>query len=157
MKAFMNPGETIIVVDDNPSNLLAAKNVLAGQYSVFTAPSAEKLFSILTKIHPALILLDIEMPVMDGYEVMQLLKKDPNTANIPVIFLTGKYNASDELEGLKRGAVDYITKPFIPEVLLKRVELHIIEANMKKALIIQNEQLEYERRMLDKQSHEKHG
>jgi DNA-binding response OmpR family regulator len=146
----MATGETVIVVDDNPSNLIAAKNVLSEKYTVFTAPSAGKLFNILKEINPALILLDIDMPITDGYRTLELLKKNKNTTNIPVIFLTGKYDVPSELEGLKLGAVDYITKPFVPELLLKRVESHIFTANENRALLVQNEQLEKQRHELNK-------
>jgi class 3 adenylate cyclase len=122
-----NSRETIILVDDNPANLRAGKNVLTEKYNVFTAPSAEKMFGLLEKgSKPSLILLDIEMPGMSGYEAIKILKSKPETQDIPVIFLTGKSDSNDELEGLSLGAIDYITKPFVPILLLKRIEVHLL-------------------------------
>jgi len=116
----------VILVDDNPANLRAGKNVLARKYTVATAPSAEKLFRLLENNYPALILLDIDMPEMDGYEVIKTLKKDEKTKDIPVIFLTAKTESVDEFTGLSLGAIDYITKPFQPDLLLKRIEVHLL-------------------------------
>jgi class 3 adenylate cyclase/CheY-like chemotaxis protein len=124
----------IILVDDNPANLRAGKNVLADKFEVFTVPSARKMFELLETITPSLILLDIEMPEMSGYEAIKILKKQPPTRDIPVIFLTGKTDADDELEGLSLGAIDYITKPFIPLLLLKRVEIHLLVETQRLAL-----------------------
>jgi putative two-component system response regulator len=94
------------------------------QYEVFTVPSAEKMMEFLDKALPDLILLDVMMPKADGYEAIKWIKSQPGTADIPVIFLTSKSNAESELEGLSLGAVDYILKPFSPQLLLKRVEVH---------------------------------
>jgi class 3 adenylate cyclase/CheY-like chemotaxis protein len=134
--------DRIILVDDNPSNLRAGKNVLSQKYEVFTAPSAAKLFEILADIKPAMILLDIEMPEMNGYEAIKILKKGEETRDIPVIFLTGKADAENELEGLDLGAVDYITKPFQPALLLKRIEVHLLVEAQKEILKTQQRQLE---------------
>jgi putative two-component system response regulator len=114
--------ETIIIVDDNKTNLTAARNNLSEQYAVFTVPSGEKLFFLLEKINPALILLDIEMPEMNGYEVLEKLKSADKTAYIPVIFLTANIDPENEAKGLNLGAVDYITKPFSRELLAKQID-----------------------------------
>jgi class 3 adenylate cyclase/ActR/RegA family two-component response regulator len=140
---MMNERELIILVDDNPANLQAGKNVLSERYSVFTAPSAEKLFSLLEKKRPDLILLDIEMPDMNGYEAIKILKDNSETRDIPVIFLTGKTETDDELAGLTLGAIDYITKPFIPPLLLKRLEVHLLVESQKRTLEIQQRELQY--------------
>ncbi|MFP3154380.1 response regulator [Lachnospiraceae bacterium ZAX-1] len=116
----------IIMVDDNVANLKIGKSILADHYATFTIPSAAKMFALLERSLPDLILLDIEMPEMDGYEAIKLLKKDAKTHNIPVIFLTARTDNGSELEGLSLGAVDYITKPFSPALLLKRIELHLL-------------------------------
>jgi class 3 adenylate cyclase len=134
--------DRIILVDDNPSNLRAGKNVLSQKYEVFTAPSAAKLFEILEDIKPAMILLDIEMPEMNGYEAIGILKAREETRDIPVIFLTGKSDTEDELEGLELGAVDYITKPFQPALLLKRIEVHLLVEEQKEILKDQQRKLE---------------
>ena len=112
----------IMLVDDNPANLRIGKNVLSEKYTVATAPSAAKLFSLLEKNDPAAILLDIDMPEMDGYETIQILKSKPETKDIPVIFLTGLGNSQDEAKGRALGAVDYIVKPFNPPVLFSCIE-----------------------------------
>jgi putative two-component system response regulator len=131
----------IILVDDNPSNLRTGKNVLSEKYEVYTAPSAAKLFDLLGDIKPAMILLDIEMPEMNGYEAIKILKAGENTKNIPVIFLTGKTDTENELEGLDLGAIDYITKPFMPPLLLKRIEVHLLVEAQKKTLEAQQKEL----------------
>jgi DNA-binding response OmpR family regulator len=85
------------------------------------------------------------MPTMDGFRAIELLKKYPETRGIPVIFLTGLFEVPMEIEGLKKGAVDYITKPFAPELLLQRVGMHILIENQKKALQLQKDELEKQR------------
>jgi putative two-component system response regulator len=130
-----NDRETIIIVDDDITNLTVGMNSLADQYSVLTAPSGKKLFVLLEKVKPALILLDIEMPEMDGYEVIRLLKDSEKTAHIPVIFVTAQIDPESEVKGLGLGAVDYITKPFSRELLNKRVDLHIQFEKQKKELL----------------------
>ncbi|MCL2129567.1 MAG: response regulator [Treponema sp.] len=124
----------IFIIDDNPINLNTCKSILGEKYTVVTIPSGEKLFIALKKIRPDLILLDIEMPGMDGYEVIKKIKDNPETAAIPVIFLTAKSDAENELLGLSLGAVDYISKPFSPLPLLKRVELHLLLQSQKNEL-----------------------
>ena len=115
----------IILVDDNPVNLKIGKFFLSEKYSVATAPSAEKLFSLLGNNRPSLILLDIDMPGMNGHETIKILKSDPETKNIPVIFLTGMAKKSlDEEKGRALGAVDYIIKPFDPPSLIECIEKH---------------------------------
>jgi putative two-component system response regulator len=128
------PREIVIVVDDDITCLAVAKNNLAEKYDVFTAPSGQKLFLLLEKVTPALILLDIEMPDVNGFEVIRTLKNAVKTASIPVIFLTGKIDPESEVKGLNLGAVDYITKPFSRELILKRVDVHILLENQKKEL-----------------------
>jgi len=124
----------IILVDDNPANLKIGKSVLMEKYMVSTAPSAEKLFEILSINIPDMILLDIDMPEMDGYETIKILKSKPETKDIPVIFLTGKTDTGDELDGLSLGAIDYITKPFQPPLLLKRIDMHLLVLAQKNKL-----------------------
>jgi putative two-component system response regulator len=131
----------IILVDDNPSNLRTGKNVLSEKYEVYTAPSAAKLFDLLNDINPAMILLDIEMPEMNGYEAIKILKAKENTKDIPIIFLTGKTDTENELTGLDLGAIDYITKPFQPALLLKRIEVHLLVEAQKKTLEVQQKEL----------------
>ncbi|MDR2755863.1 MAG: response regulator [Planctomycetaceae bacterium] len=136
-----NEKELIVLVDDNPSNLRAGKNVLTEHYSVATVPSAKKMFSLLENNTPALILLDVDMPEMNGYETIKILKENPETKDIPVIFLTGKTDTENEIEGLDLGAIDYIVKPFMPSLLLKRIEVHLLVERQKKTLEVQQKEL----------------
>jgi class 3 adenylate cyclase len=138
-----NERELIIIVDDNPTNLQIGRNTLSGNYDVITVLSAKKMFEALEKNVPALILLDIDMPGMNGYEAIKILKAKKETHSIPVVFLTGKTDTSDELEGLSLGAIDYITKPFIPPLLLKRIEVHLLVESQRRTLEIQREELRY--------------
>jgi len=130
------------MVDDDLTCLTVAKNNLVDRYDIFTIPSGSKLFNILKKVTPDLILLDIEMPEMSGYDVIKVLKNNENTADIPVIFLTAKIDPESEVKGLSLGAVDYITKPFSKELLLKRMELHLLLEAQKKELIKYSHNLE---------------
>ena len=116
----------IFLVDDNIVTLNVGKNALQNKYTVITIPSGEKLLLSLRKVKPDLILLDVEMPGISGYDALKQIKANPETADIPVIFLTGKNETENELQGLSLGAVDYITKPFSQSILLKRVELHLL-------------------------------
>jgi putative two-component system response regulator len=133
---------TIFMVDDNLTNLTVGKNALLGKYKVFTIPTGKKLFEMLDKTIPDLILLDIEMPEMNGYDIIKILKNDPKTAEIPVIFLTARSDSGSELEGLSLGAIDYISKPFSPPLLLKRIEVHMLVEDQKHELEDYNENLQ---------------
>jgi len=137
-----NEKKLVILVDDNPANLRIGKNVLAEKYAVATAPSAEKMFSLLENNTPAMILLDVDMPDINGYEAIKILKSKPETKDIPVIFLTARTESDDELEGLSLGAIDYITKPFQPPLLLKRIEVHLLVEAQRKELQYFNENLQ---------------
>lgn len=117
--------KTIFVVDDNDTNLSKAEESLEDIYDVMTIPSGARLFTILKKIRPNLILLDIEMPEMDGFEVLEKLKSEKEYREIPVIFLTGMREPEVEVRGFESGAIDFVTKPFSAPVLLNRVKLHI--------------------------------
>jgi putative two-component system response regulator len=121
--------KNIFVVDDNDTNLVAAKTALDGTYKTFTISTAARLFKLAEKIKPDLILLDVEMPEMDGFTAMKLMKTDPELipllSNVPVIFLTAVSDSAAELRGFELGAVDFISKPFSTPILLKRIESHI--------------------------------
>jgi putative two-component system response regulator len=117
---------TILVVDDTPDNIDVLSGVLRSKYKVKAALNGEKAIRIANKEpQPSMILLDIMMPGMDGYEVCQKLKETPSTAKIPVIFITAKSEDKDEKKGLDLGAVDYITKPINPSIVLARVHTHL--------------------------------
>lgn len=117
---------TILVVDDAPANLTLMTDLLKDDYQVKLATGGERALK-LAALHPPpdLILLDVMMPGMDGYEVCQRLKTEPRTRDIPVIFLTSKRGMEDERKGLDMGAVDYITKPISPPIVLARVKNHL--------------------------------
>ena len=117
--------KTIFVVDDNDTNLTMAKETLKNQYRVMTLPSAAKMFAFIEKVMPNLILLDIEMPEMDGFEALQSLKSNSSYANIPVIFLTSMTDASVEARGFQLGVIDFIIKPFSAPVLKNRIKTHL--------------------------------
>jgi len=139
-----NPQDVVVVVDDDIMNLTVARNSLAGKYGVATVPSGEKLFKLLEKVSPALILLDVIMPGMDGFGVIERLRSMDSTAHIPVVFLTSKIDLESEIKGLSLGAVDYITKPFSYELLAKRVGLHILSQKQKIELQQHNQSLKSE-------------
>jgi len=124
----------IFLVDDNITNLNIGKDILCDDYNVVTIPSAKKMFEMLGRITPDMILLDIEMPGMSGYDAIKLLKAREETADIPVIFLTVRGDNASELAGLSLGAVDYISKPFAPQLLAKRIEVHMTVETQKDKL-----------------------
>ncbi len=118
---------TILVVDDTPDNLTLVSNLLKTNYRVRVAINGEKALKIaFSETPPDLILLDVMMPGMDGYEVCQQLRNNHLTAHIPIIFLTAKSEAEDERKGLSLGASDYITKPISPPILEARVKTHLV-------------------------------
>jgi len=126
--------KTIFFVDDDITNLTVGANALAGFYNVFTFVSGGLLLKRLERQIPDLILLDVDMPEMNGYEVIKLIKGRIETENIPVIFLTAKDDYESELNGLSLGAIDYIIKPFSPPLLLKRIEVHLLVESQKNEL-----------------------
>jgi two-component system, cell cycle sensor histidine kinase and response regulator CckA len=115
----------ILIVDDEPSNLAAMRQILAGAYRLVFASNGGEALAAVAKHKPLLILLDIRMPGLDGYAVCRQLKNDPATASIPVIFVTGLGDVGNEAAGFAAGAVDYLTKPVSPPVVLARVALQI--------------------------------
>ncbi|WP_199534719.1 response regulator [Rhodoferax lacus] len=117
---------TILVVDDTPENLSLMMELLKDAYTVQLANSGERALKLAARVpHPDLILLDIMMPAMDGYEVCQRLKSYPPTRDIPVVFLTAKAEVADEKKGLEAGGVDYITKPISAPIVLARIKIHL--------------------------------
>jgi putative two-component system response regulator len=117
---------TVLVVDDTPDNLSLMSGLLKDLYKVKVANNGEKALKVaMSDMPPDLILLDIMMPGMDGYEVCERLKAEPRTRSIPVIFLTAKAEVDDEKRGLELGAVDYLTKPVSPPIVMARVKNHL--------------------------------
>jgi putative two-component system response regulator len=115
----------VLAVDDSPENLDLVKGILGGDYIVKAAINGKMALKIAEKQPPDLILLDILMPGMDGYQVCEQLKSNPATEQIPVIFLTGKDQTTDEARGFELGAVDYILKPVDPSILVAKVKANI--------------------------------
>lgn len=115
----------ILLVDDNSKNLQILGHLLANQYKTAFARDGQKALEFVKKLHPDLILLDVMMPGMSGFEVCAQLKSSPKTQNIPIIFLTAKTETEDMVKGFELGAVDYVTQPFRKEELLAREQTHI--------------------------------
>ena len=113
--------KTIIAVDDNNTNLVACKKILKPFYEVYPVPSATKMLKLMEHVTPDLILLDVEMPDIDGYEAARMLKAKDNFKEIPIIFLTARDDPVSQKVGLNLGAVDYITKPIVSELLIERI------------------------------------
>ena len=110
--------EVVLIVDDEPTNLTMLNKVLAGRYRIRAASSGERALQVaVTDPRPDLVLLDVEMPGMDGYQVLSRLKENQTTRGTPVIFVTSREAAEDEERGLGLGAVDYITKPIRPATI----------------------------------------
>lgn len=136
---------TILIVDDVPDNLLVLGSLLQPSYDVLAAPSGPRALEILAgESLPDLVLLDIMMPEMDGYEVLARIQDNPRTCEIPVIFLTALDSPGDEERGLERGAADYITKPLQPAVVLARVRNQLELKRAREWLQHQNAFLERE-------------
>jgi adenylate cyclase len=127
--------KTILIVDDTPTNIGIISSVLKDSFRTKVATNGEKALVLASaNDRPDLILLDITMPGMDGYEVCRRLKADPATRGIPVIFLTAKTEADDEKQGFEVGAVDYIHKPFSAPIVLARVNTHLaLQAALQQA------------------------
>ncbi|SDH99331.1 HD domain-containing phosphohydrolase [Propionivibrio dicarboxylicus] len=128
-------GETILVVDDVPENIATLVAILGDDYRVtFATNGADALRAAQAQPQPSLILLDVMMPDMDGYDVCRRLKADLRTLNIPVIFLTAQDDVRNEEVGLRLGAVDYLHKPCHPAIVLQRVRIHLALHNQNLAL-----------------------
>jgi len=115
----------IIYVDDVAYSLMTLKNRLGEHYEIFPADSVLKMYEFLEKIKPDLILLDVNMPDIDGYDAIKSLKADERYSNIPVIFLTGNSDRENVVKGLSLGAVDYVIKPFTTHKLIESIEHHL--------------------------------
>jgi serine phosphatase RsbU (regulator of sigma subunit) len=142
----------ILIVDDTPTNLGAISGALKDSYKTKVATNGEKALALAAaEDKPDLILLDVMMPEMDGYEVCSRLKADPTTREIPVIFLTGQISADDETKGFEVGAVDYVHKPFSAAVVKARVRSHILlreaRAQLSNQLLAINAELEMARQI----------
>ena len=124
----------ILVVDDEPANLNLMRQILKEEYELAFAKSGADALANLEKQVPDLILLDVMMPGMDGYEVCKKIKADPRFNHIPVVFCTAMTEEGDEVRGFKLGASDYVTKPVRPAVVLARMKTHIALADQRRAI-----------------------
>jgi len=136
------PQKKIFIVDDNNANLTACKYILKPYYEVFPSPSVEKMFDLLEHIIPDLIMLDVNMPEINGYEAAGMLKKNDAYKEIPIIFLTARVDPKSEISGLNMGALDYIHKPFVSELLLRRIDIHLSMIDYKRTLEERNKSIE---------------
>jgi adenylate cyclase len=144
------PDKTILIVDDTPANIAAALAILKDHYRTRVATNgARALEQARAGDKPDLILLDVTMPEMDGYEVCARLKADPQTSSIPVVFLTARTEAEDEAKGFELGSVDYIHKPFNPTVVRARVATHLLLRDTLKEIEERNAALDEKTRMLE--------
>jgi len=139
--------QTVLVVDDTPENIDVLVGTLKDKYNVKAAINGMLALKIAKENPPDIILLDVMMPEIDGFEVCRQLKADYTTKHIPVIFVTAKIGVEDELKGLELGAVDYITKPISPPIVIARVQTQL-------ALYDQNRELEHKVRLRTQQLHE---
>lgn len=130
----------ILIVDDEPNNLQLLRQILKCKYNISLATGGFQAVSLAQKFEPDLILLDVMMPKIDGYETCTLLKADPATANIPVIFVTAKSEVDDEKRGFDVGAVDYISKPVSAPIVHARVSAHLSLYDQQRSFEIQLQQ-----------------
>ncbi len=139
------PAQTILIVDDTPQNLTVLGELLKPHYRIRAANSGERALRVAgSDPRPDIILLDVMMPEMDGHQVLRHLREDPNTRQIPVIFITAMTATEDEQLGLELGAVDYITKPFNPAIVLARVRTQLELKQARDRLADENDWLERE-------------
>jgi len=125
MKCKLQVKERILIVDDSPKDLEIMKNILAERHAVITAESGKQALDILKRGNFDLIILDIVMPDMSGFQIYEIIKKDQTTHDIPVIFVSNKSDEDNETKGLELGAIDYINKPVSPSVVKARVKNHL--------------------------------
>ena len=137
------PPSRILVVDDTPANIEVLSSLLKSQgYEIRAATNGEQGLQAVERVKPDLILLDVSMPVMDGFETCRRLKANEQWRQIPVIFLTAKSDVADIVKGFELGAVDYVAKPFNSHELLARVNTHLVMDQLRRSLAAQNVELE---------------
>ncbi len=126
--------QTVLIVDDTIENIDILKAILSDEYSIRAATRGKVALKIAEKVQPDIILLDIMMPEMDGYEVCAKLKENPKTSHIPVIFVTAMSEEQDEAKGFEVGAIDYVTKPISPVIVKARLNTHLALSNQQREL-----------------------
>src|SRR5208337_4349219 len=142
--------QTILIVDDAPENLALMSSLLNARYKTKVATGGAKALEVAELTPPDLILLDVMMPGIDGYEVCRRLKENPKTAGVPVIFLTARSDAADEQKGLELGAVDYIAKPISPAIVSTRVSTNL---QLKSAGAFRQEKSEFREKEVRGRTH----
>ncbi|MDR0576022.1 MAG: response regulator [Candidatus Accumulibacter sp.] len=132
----------IFLVDDSATMLTAGKEILKGAHKVYPILSAEIMFDLMENVTPNLILLDVDMPEMDGFEAIRRLKSEPRWKDIPVVFLTSRSDEANEFKGLALGAIDFIAKPFSAPLLIRRIENHLASEERRLGQLRMNGNLE---------------
>lgn len=122
----------LLIVDDEPANLAMLRQILSPEYTLVFARNGSEALAAVAKHHPALVLMDVEMPVMDGYSACRILKANPATESIPVVFVTSLSETGDETAGFDAGAVDYLVKPVSPPIVRARVRTHLSLVSAKQ-------------------------
>jgi PleD family two-component response regulator len=125
--------QTVLIVDDEDISIEVLSNALGRQYNILVAKDGKEALKLLANSHVELILLDIMMPEMDGFEVCRRLKDSETTREIPVIFMTGRKETEDIVKGFNAGALDYVTKPFNITELMARVKTHLDMARVRES------------------------
>ncbi|MCI0441836.1 response regulator, partial [bacterium] len=134
--------ERILIVDDTPANIQTLSGILKEKgYQLSVATNGKQALQVLEKVRPDLILLDVMMPEMDGFEACRQIKKSESLSDIPIIFLTAKTDTADIVSGFEIGAVDYVAKPFNPSELLARINTHLTIDQLRRSLAEKNEEL----------------
>src|ERR1700741_2768328 len=147
-------GATVLIVDDKPQNLRLISDFLAEQgFDLMLTRSGAQALEKARLATPDLVLLDVRMPEMDGFEVCRRLKDDPRTANVPVIFMTAVDDTAHKVEGFLLGAVDYITKPIQREELLARIQNHLQLHRLQKELVSKSQDLALKNAELEAYGH----
>ena len=131
----------VLIVDDTPTNLSILEEILEEDYFISVAQSGSQALSITENLMPDLILLDVNMPGIDGFETCRKLKSQENTRDVPVVFITARAEPEDVIQGFGEGGVDYITKPFNHSEVLARVKTHLKVQQLIRQLGLKNEQL----------------
>lgn len=141
-KNMADKQQHILIVDDEQANLMVLRSIISGQgYKVSTAESGKAALNYIKKDKPDIILLDIKMPEMDGYQVCEKIKADKTTMNIPIIFLSGLTTVNDKIKAFASGGIDYITKPFHKEEIIIRLKTHVTRKKFEDSLKDSNEKL----------------
>ncbi|MEO5378897.1 MAG: response regulator [Magnetococcus sp. DMHC-6] len=135
----MDEKPIVLLVDDVSAILLLLSKILESEYKIVLAPNGEIALKLVEIHKPNLILLDIEMPDMDGFEICTCLKENPERRGIPIIFLSGRESGQDEAKAFALGAVDFIRKPFHPAVIRARVKYHLEQRYFMDMLVSKNE------------------